>query len=421
MSTPMRPPTPTPPKNSALKAAFGRVRDFALENPLQSGSILTAVLLGTTALVTPLLTSTVAAGAIMLGSCALLGQSSNALIDHTKAIGQKLRLSPMLIGLGLGVLTSAPELFVSLGAIAQGNAALGIGNVVGSNISNILFILGATAAICDLNKGVGKGWKFNAMAVLGATAGYAGLLATGNMNMFTGLGMLGLCGAYMVANHVISQRDLAAHPELRVTEKVETDPLHPGNMPTWFNAAWGVAGLGGVVYSADLLVNSASSFATGMGVSQALVGSLAVAVGTSVPELVVSIKAALKKEPDIALGNILGSNVFNILAVGGAVAVAGAAVPESFGLATAQGLLNLTAFGASAGLLAATLQKTGGALKRWHGMAALGLYGAFVAASMALDGGTAPPDRPLPAPVKATYVMPQDVIRPPAHPVLRAA
>lgn len=380
-----------------FRSLFNRITGFASKNKLQTGAILGAVLLTTTGLATPLLGATMTAGALMAGAFLLLAKSSDAMIDHCAAIGRKMKLSPLLIGLGLGALTSMPELFVSLGAIAKGLPELGIGNIVGSNIANTLFILGATAAISPLAKGEGIGWKFNNIAMLGATAMFSIPLMTGALTPVMGAAMLGLGAAYMGASYYTSKRDMqsaAAESPAAATE--EQDHHHPEKMPGWFNATWAIAGLGGLVCAADLLVNSASRFALGMGVSQALVGALAVAVGTSLPELVVNIKTALKKETDMALGNILGSNIFNILAVGGAVALASTAVPAGFSPSTPQGLLNFAGFGASAALLGAALYKNGGGLKRWQGIAGIGLYAAFVAASMALDTGATPAAAPAP-------------------------
>ncbi|MBU0859565.1 MAG: hypothetical protein KJ667_06485, partial [Alphaproteobacteria bacterium] len=152
---------------------------------------------------------------------------------------------------------------------------------------------------------------------------------------------------------------------------------------------YGLAGVGGLIAAAGLLINSATISATALGVSPALVGALAVAIGTSLPELAVNIKSALKGETAMAVGNILGSNIFNILVVGGAVGLAGASVPPEFGPHTSYGLLNMAAFGASAGLLTAALMTSKGAITRVQGAIGVGLYAAFTAASIAM-GGAAP-------------------------------
>lgn len=393
ISVPENAPPQSPEKTSWLRGMFNQVAGFASKNWSQTASIATTVLLSTTALTTPLLGTVAGAGALMLGSCFLLAKCSDALIDHSAAVGKKINLSPLFIGLGLGVLTSMPELFVSLGAIFHNTPEIGIGNIVGSNIANILLILGVTAAICEVAKGKGLEWKFNTVALVGTTALYGTQLMMGTMSPLMGAAMLGLGAAYMAGSYFISKHDTPKTdgdvPAGAANAKPE-DALHPENMPTWFNAGWGLAGLGGLICSAGLLITSASTFAAGIGVSQALIGALAVAVGTSLPELVVNVKTALTKETDMALGNILGSNIFNILMVGGAVALSGATIPATFAPYSPQGFLNFGAFVTSAGLLAATLYKSEGGIKKWEGWAGLGLYGTFVAASMGLDSGVAP-------------------------------
>lgn len=390
---------------SALRRAFDKVKDgvreYASKNRGQTIAIAASIFLGTTALTAPLMATTATAGLVMAGAFYLLAKSSDALIDHSAAAGKKLGFSPLLVGLTLGALTSAPEFFVSLGAIAKGSPELGVGNVVGSNIANILLILGVTAAIKALPKAEGTGWKFNNMAMMGATGLLGAQLLTGFMTPAVGAVMLGLAGAYLVKSALVNKADMAA---TQTSEPAfsEGHTIHEAEkVPGWLNAIWGGAGLAGLVYAADMLVDSASRFATGIGVSQALVGTLAVAVGTSLPELMVNIKAALKGDAAVGLGNILGSNIFNVLVVGGAVAAAGATVPDSFSPTTLPGALNLAAFGGSAALLGRTLIKNGGAISRKEGIAAMGLYAAFVAASMMVDGGASAPavavDAALPA------------------------
>ena len=396
------------PDNAQFSAAgpFRVASGFIRKNKAQTTTILTSVLLGTTALATPLLASTITAGALLLGACYLLAKSSDALVDHAAAIGKKKSLSPLLIGLGLGALTSMPELFVSVGSVLKGMPELGIGNIVGSNIANILLILGVTAGISSIAKGRGLCWKFNNYAMMGTAAAFAGLLATGTLSPIAGVGLLGLGAAYMVSSYKISKKDMnAGVPSDTGANTEQNNMYHPDKMPIWFNSAWGIAGLGGLICSADLMINSASRFASGLGVSQSLIGALAVAVGTSLPELVVNVKAALKKETDMALGNILGSNVFNILVVGGAVALGKAAVPSAFSFSSTQGLLNMGAFGASAVMLGALLHKGGGALKRWHGWVGVSLYAAFVAASIHIDAQEKPDHQPITIVHKADAIL----------------
>lgn len=416
-------------KSKTPQTAFAQAAGFIKNNKLQTAFIAAPVLLVTTGLTTPLLAAVTGASilikalsfGLMVGSCAMVAKTSDALVDNSSAIGKKKGISPIVLGLGLGVLTSMPELFVSLRAITVGASGISIGNIVGSNIANILLILGATAAFSGIQKGKGLVWKFNNKAMLGASVLFTGLLATNSLTLLPGLVLFGLTAAYLGRNYVLSKKD-GAPPK---KEEDHKDPYHPHNMPTWFNSAWALAGLGGLIASAGLLVGSASVFAGNLGVPEALVGALAVAVGTSVPELMVNIKAARKGETDMAVGNILGSNVFNILVVGGALAAggallgAGAPVPPDFMPTNPMGHLNFWSLLGSAGLLGYLLKKNDGGLKRSHGFGMAGLYIAFAATSMWLGRGkrqetTPAQSKDLNAPVSATQTIePQKPVPPP--------
>lgn len=400
-------PTPSPEKPDfpKSKSALFNLMAHVRQNKMEAVAIGTAALLGTTALTTPIMATTLGALGLMAGSFYLLLKTSDVVVNNASAIGKKVGIPPLLLGLGLGAITSLPELFVSVGAAMNGTPELGIGNIVGSNIANILLILGATAAIRPI---VSKGasWRFNTLAMAGATAVMGVGLTAGVLSPIAGIGMLAIAGAYMYGSYKAEKADelrervkAAVMPqpdEKKAPEAVEQTSLD--RLPTWMNALWGAAGVGGLIASADLLINSATVSATTLGVSPALVGALAIAVGTSLPELAVNIKAAFKGESAMAVGNILGSNIFNILMVGGAVGLAGATVPPEFGPTTSYGLLNMLAFGGSAALLTTALLKGKGELKRWHGLTGLGLYAAFTGASIMMAG---------PAPVEEAKVITQ--------------
>jgi cation:H+ antiporter len=163
-----------------------------------------------------------------------------------------------------------------------------------------------------------------------------------------------------------------------------------GKAPKWLNVAWGVAGLAGLVGAATFTVSSAVAFGTAAGISTAVVGVLAVAIGTSLPELMVNVKSALKGDTDMAVGTILGSNVFNILGIAGMLALTGMAVPASFDpRATTLGLVNTLGFGLSALFCAASMAKSKGTIGRKQGLLWMGLYAAYSAANF-MVGGTAP-------------------------------
>jgi len=353
---------------------------------LQPTAIVGSVLLATTALATPVMATTIGAAAVALGSIWLLTKTSDVVANNASSLGAKFGIPPILLGIGLGIVTSLPELAVSIGSIMAGVPDMAVGNIIGSNIANILLVLGAGAVIKPVNS-KGASWKFNTAVMLGATALFAGQMAMGVLNPIMGGAMLLGLGSYIWRATKVAQKD----KQNGFSPEEEDDATAEGNMPKWFNAAWGIAGVAGLVSSAKLLVTAASITAIGLGVTPALVGALGVAIGTSLPELAVTVKSALQGKSDMALGNILGSNIFNVLMVGGALALAGTAVPLAFGLGSAMGILNISTFVGAAALSATAmfLNKSKGSIKRWQGGLALGLYTAFTAASVMLDPGTA--------------------------------
>ncbi|TVQ83289.1 MAG: sodium:calcium antiporter [Micavibrio sp.] len=384
------------------RATAGQTARFMRDDPLQPAGLFTAVLLGTTALATPVLATTAGAAALAVGSIWLLTKSSDIVVNNASALGGKIGIAPLVLGIGLGLVTSLPELAVSIGSLMTGVPDLALGNILGSNIANTFLVLGAAAAIKPMNaKGVS--WKFNTAVMCGTTALFAGQMALGALNPVMGGAMLAGLGLYMWGAVRAGRKDKKAGIVVEDDEDSEAER----KMPKWFNAMWGIAGIAGLAASAGLLVKSASLTAVGLGVSPALVGLLGVAIGTSLPELSVSVKAALKGKGDMALGNILGSNIFNVLMVGGAVAVTGAAVPLAFGLGSAMGILNIAAFTGAAAFSAAAMfmNKKKGTLKRWQGIAALGIYAAFTAASIAVD----PARQEAPPPQKAETAVEQSI------------
>lgn len=365
---------------------FNKFATYLRQNKSEPFALGMAILLGTTALATPLLSSTLGAMGLMAASFYLLIKSSDVVVETARTLGMKAQIPKLLVGLGLGAITSMPELAVSVKAALSGAAELGVGNIVGSNIANILLILGLTAAISPITS-KGTSWRFNTMAMAGVTALYTAGMAYGSMGLAAGLGMMGIAAAYMFGSYHAEKAD-------EIAARVSGNAPPPEDIPTYgmfglpkmLNIGYGAAGVAGLIAAASLLVSSATVSATALGIAPALVGTLAVAIGTSLPELAVNIKAALKGETEMAVGNVLGSNIFNVLMVGGAVSLAGVNVPADFSPHTAYGLLNMGAFAASGGLLAYVLMKGKGALTRAQGIAGLGLYAAFTAASFFMSG-----------------------------------
>jgi cation:H+ antiporter len=229
------------------------------------------------------------------------------LVKGASSIARHFKLSPMVIGLTVvGFGTSAPELMVSVGAALEGQPAIAIGNILGSNIANILLILGISALIAPLLIPVQKLWRDFAF-MIAATLIIWWMLLDGFVSRSEGFILLAGLIVFLVTAFL--------------TGKEEPDDNAPpvGNQLV----AWGmtIGGLIVLVIGARLLVDSATTIARTYGISEAVIGLTIVAVGTSLPELATSVIAAIRKQTEIAVGNIVGSNIFNIFGILGVTAV----------------------------------------------------------------------------------------------------
>ena len=238
----------------------------------------------------------------------LLYFGAEFLIRGGVAVARRLKVSPLLIGLTLVAFgTSAPELVVSIGASLNGHGDVSIGNVVGSNICNIALILGVCAMITPLNVNP-KLFKLDVPLMLLSSI-VLGVFCyfTGGVNRWESLVFLTGIILYTSWSLFASKRD-GEQPQ-------ETDENAGGDMRLPLALLLAIAGLFCLICGGKLLVNSAVSIAKVFDVPEAVIGLTVVAVGTSMPELATSIVAALKGEKDIAIGNVVGSNIFNILAI----------------------------------------------------------------------------------------------------------
>ena len=246
----------------------------------------------------------------------LLVWSAERFVDGAAATSARLGLSPLLIGmLVIGFGTSAPELVVSALAASQGNPGLALGNAFGSNIANIGLILGLVALISPL--AVHSGVVRRELPVLGAvTLGTAALLWGGMIERWEGALLLGLLAAFIGYSIHLGLRQGGDVLGSETEESLETHP-----MSLRAGLAWTGVGLVLLVASSRVLVWGAVAIAQGFGVSDLVIGLTVVAVGTSLPELASSISALRRREHDLVLGNVVGSNLFNTLGVVGLAAV----------------------------------------------------------------------------------------------------
>ena len=265
---------------------------------------------------------------------ALLVKGADWFVDGSAGIAGKCKISPLVIGLTVVAFgTSAPELCVSVVSAIKHSTEIAIGNIVGSNICNILLILGVSALVSRLPVAKNS-LVLDLPVLLLASVLLVGLGIWGTaIEWWDGLVLLCLFFAYMTVLIVTSKRDAKKAPLPSVApdsseEKSEGKPKGKVRLwyegmkeKAWFLAVLTLVGLGMVVGGGTLLVESAKYIAAYFEVPERIVGLTVVAIGTSLPELVTSVVAAAKKQTDIAVGNIIGSNIFNILLIGGVSAL----------------------------------------------------------------------------------------------------
>lgn len=315
---------------------------------------------------------------LLLGLVLILA-GADMLTDGASAMAKRWGVSDLVIGLTVVAFgTSAPELAISLISALQGNAPLAVGNVVGSNIFNVLVIIGIVAMVKPVK--IERSIMMNEipLTVLASLA----LLAIGCGDL---LGVPGereitrSSGILLLLFFVIFMRYTFSQAKNGVSvEGVSPDPLvcevaaKPA-MPMWKALLWVVAGLAGLVWGGDRFVAGASGIASALGMSDALIGLTIVAAGTSLPELATSITAALKGQTGIAVGNVIGSNIFNIFFVLG---VTSAIHPLPFGGISETDLVVMTG---SAILFWVFTWKFGTrTITRWEGALMLLCYVAYI-------------------------------------------
>ncbi len=260
---------------------------------------------------------------LMIAGFVLLVKGADWLVEGASGIAGKLRVSPLVIGLTVVAFgTSAPELAVSVTAAIKHSTDIAVGNVVGSNLSNILLILGVSALIHELPV------KKNSLVLdfpclLLSSALFVALGAMGNaVEWWDGLVLLLVFSGYLALLFLLTRRESRLSP---APAAVEPAPELRGRaakwaallQKSWFLIGLTLLGLAMVVGGGTLLVDGAQYIAESFGVSERVIGLTIVAIGTSLPELVTSVVAAAKGETDIAVGNVIGSNIFNIFLVAG--------------------------------------------------------------------------------------------------------
>jgi cation:H+ antiporter len=280
-------------------------------------------------------------------------------------------VSPLVVGLTVVAFgTSAPEMAVSVGSALAGTPDLAIGNVVGSNIANVLLILGISALITPLLVDE-QIIRQEIPIMIGASALLVVMALDGNIGLLESIMLFALVIAYTVFLVVQSRRASKS-----VQDEFETEiPTSTWDRHWGVQVALIVVGLAMLVVGADWLVDAAVAFARAFGVSDLVIGLTVVAVGTSMPEIATSIVAAMRGQRDIAVGNVVGSNVFNILAVLGAAGIA-----SGVGLPVSEAARNFDLWVMLAVAFACLpIMITGREIARWEGVVFLAYYAAYTA------------------------------------------
>lgn len=294
-----------------------------------------------------------------------------ALVRGASMLAYRMGLPPLLIGLTVvGFGTSAPELLVSVQAALEGSPDLAIGNVLGSNIANLLLIGGMAAFLSPF---VAKG-QFpvrDVLVMLGAAIVVLGLSYWGTIERLTAVLMLAALLAYLVITYRASRREISQ-------SATTNNPFDPpkrgfrGALSVFLALVFVTVGIAALMQGANLLVFGATSIAQRWGISEAIIGLTIVAVGTSLPELVTTLVAALRRQSAIAVGNIIGSNIFNVFAILATTAlVQPLTIPPSMARLDAPLLLGISALAA---IMLLVMPKVG----RITGSLALAGYAAYI-------------------------------------------
>ena len=256
---------------------------------------------------------------LLLTGFAALVIGGELLVRGAVAAAKTLGLSPMVIGLTLvGFGTSSPELVTSLQAALSGSPGIAIGNVVGSNIVNVLLILGVAALLAPVLVDRAA-FRRDGTVMAAATVLCLGVVLVGDIGRLAGLVFVAALAGYL-AFTLITERRSGGSAAGAVYEG-EAALVGIRERPLWASLGTALVGLGVTILGAKLLVSGAVTLAQAAGISEAVIGLTIVAVGTSMPELVTSVIAVRKGEGALAFGNVLGSNIFNILGILGVTAL----------------------------------------------------------------------------------------------------
>lgn len=254
---------------------------------------------------------------LVIAGLVLLFIGGEALVRGSVSVARKLNISELVIGLTLvGFGTSVPELVTSLRAIEQEAVGIAVGNVIGSNIANVLLVLGVAALIRPILTNP-RALARDGVFMIAVTVLLCVLLYLDMFSRPVGIAMVALLVAYLVFSIIADQRGTSDAASMHADEGEVIEADHG----LLIGLVLALIGLVAVLFGARFLVDGATSVAQRFGVSEAVIGLSVVAIGTSLPELATSAVAAMRGKSDVALGNIIGSNIFNILGILGITAI----------------------------------------------------------------------------------------------------
>ncbi|KKW42842.1 MAG: Na+/Ca+ antiporter, CaCA family [Candidatus Magasanikbacteria bacterium GW2011_GWA2_56_11] len=307
---------------------------------------------------------------LILIGLGILIAGGDALVRGAASLAKRLGVAPIVIGLTIVAFgTSAPELIVNIFSAIRGTTDIAIGNVVGSNIANILLILGVSAVIFPLRVGKGTVWKEIPLALLSAImvlvlANDARLdgLDTSALTRTDGLALIAFFAIFIYYTFGVAKAENGGDSQVKTYSHA-------------FSLLFIVGGLVALFFGGKLLVDNAIILARMAGLSELLIGTTIVAVGTSLPELVTSVIAALKRHDDIAIGNVVGSNIFNVFWILGLTSIM-KPLPVLPSM-NADILVNVVA---TLLLFSFMFIHTKHRLNRWQGVMFIGLYIAYTTA-----------------------------------------
>ncbi len=256
--------------------------------------------------------------ASLLGGFVIMAFAGDFLVNGAVSLARRIGISPLIAGIFIvGFGTSAPEMIVSFDAALNGRAGLAVGNIVGSNIANVFLVLGVPALISPLVAG-GHGQGRALIAMLIATAAWIGMTALMPLDALIGVLFLCLLIGYCGMTLIFARKAVASGAD----PGVDIDDSGAG-LPLWRALIYVPLGVAGLVLGAKLIISGGVGIAEFYKVPQEWIGLTLLAIGTSLPEIGAGVAAALRKKGDVLFGNVLGSNLFNILGAGGIISLLG--------------------------------------------------------------------------------------------------